>query len=214
MPMRADVRARLSALYRDAPRDVYFDAVRAATAEYYLADPSNPYRQSGRSSGPERWRETRHCILQAVHRDGDFLDVGCANGLLLESLMVWAAEAGFSLRPHGIDFVPGLIELARRRLPQHAGSFEVANAFYWTPTRQYDFVRTSLEHVQQRDWPRFIASQYAAVREGGRLIACHYCSPDNPDDAPVDVRAVLTGFGYTVVGVVEIPGTTVAWCER
>ena len=24
-------------------------------------------------------------VVQAVHRDGDFLDVGCVNGLLLES---------------------------------------------------------------------------------------------------------------------------------
>jgi hypothetical protein len=30
MPTQADVRARLSALYVDAPRDVYFEAVRAA----------------------------------------------------------------------------------------------------------------------------------------------------------------------------------------
>jgi hypothetical protein len=41
---------------------VYFEAVRAAITEYYLVDPSNPYQQSGTSSGPERWKETRHCI--------------------------------------------------------------------------------------------------------------------------------------------------------
>jgi 2-polyprenyl-3-methyl-5-hydroxy-6-metoxy-1,4-benzoquinol methylase len=134
MTTRSEVRARLKELYRSAPRDVYFDAIRAEITHYYLADPSNPYRQSGRSSGAQRWYETRHCIVQALHRDGDFLDVGCANGLLLESLIGWAQERGIRLRPHGIDFVPELVELARERLFQFGGSFEAANAFYWTPS--------------------------------------------------------------------------------
>jgi 2-polyprenyl-3-methyl-5-hydroxy-6-metoxy-1,4-benzoquinol methylase len=210
MPTRVEVRARLKELYKSAPRDVYFEAIRSEITRYYLADPSNPYQQSGRGSGAERWRQTRHCIVQAVHRDGDFLDVGCANGLLLESLIGWAAEGGVRLRPHGIDFVPELIELARERLSQYAGSFEVANAFYWAPSRQFDFVRTNLEYVQPRDWPAFIARQYSAVAEGGRLIVCHY---REVEDA-VDVGALLSGLGYEVSGHTEAPGVRVAWCDR
>jgi hypothetical protein len=105
MPTRAEVRARLAALCIEAPRNMCFDAVRSAIAENYLADPSNPYLQSGTTSGAARWTQTRHCIVDAVHRDGDFMDVGCANGLLLQDLIEWAAERGFSLRPHGINFV-------------------------------------------------------------------------------------------------------------
>jgi SAM-dependent methyltransferase len=210
MSTRSEARARLKELYTNAPRDVYFEAIRSEITQYYLADPANPYQQSGRSSGAERWRETRHCIVQAVHRDGDFLDVGCANGLLLESLIGWAAERGICLRPHGIDFVPELVELARRRLFQYAGTFEVANAFYWTPLRQFDFVRSNLEYVQPRDWPAFIARQFSAVAEGGRLIVCHY---REPEDA-VDVEALLSGLGYEVSGHAEAPGVSVTWCER
>lgn len=207
----AERRAHLAALYLSAPRDVYFEAVRAATAEYYLADPSNPYQQSGRSSGAQRWTETRQCIVQAVHRDGELLDVGCANGLLLESLIGWGAERGVAIRPHGIDFVPGLVELARERLARHAGTFEVANAFYWTPTRKFDFVRTNLDYVQPADWSEFIARQYAAVGDGGRLIVCHY---RNQDEERVDVHGLLTRLGYAVVGHTEAPGVSVAWCAR
>jgi hypothetical protein len=119
-------------LPRDSPRELYFDVLHAAVSEYYLADPSNPYQQSGRSSGAARWEETRRCFVHALHRSGDFLDVGCANGLLLESLIGWAAEAGFTLRPHGLDFVAGLVELARKRFPDHRDSFTVANAFCTT----------------------------------------------------------------------------------
>lgn len=208
---RAVVRARLRELYSNAPRDVYFDAVREEISRHYLADPSNPYQQSGRTSGAERWRETRYCIVEALDRDGDLLDVGCANGLLLESLIGWAAERGISIRPHGLDFVPELIELAQQRLARYNGaSFEVANAFYWVPSRQFDFVRTNLEYVQPADWPEYIARQYSAVKEGGRLILCHY---REPQDA-VDVAALLTHLGYRVGGKTEAPGVNVAWCDR
>jgi len=207
---RAEVRARLRELYSNAPRDVYFDAVRDEIARHYLADPSNPYQQSGRTSGAERWRETRYCIVEALHRDGDLLDVGCANGLLLESLIGWASERGISIRPHGLDFVPELIELARQRLARYGGgSFEVANAFYWVPSRQFDFVRTNLEYVQPGDWPEFIERQYTAVADGGRLIVCHY---REPQDA-VDVTSLLLGLGYHVSGEAAAPGVSIAWCD-
>jgi SAM-dependent methyltransferase len=211
VPTRAEIRAHLSELYANAPRDAWFEAARAAITEYYLADPSNPYRQSGRSSGAERWQETRRCIVQAVHRDGDFLDVGCANGLLLESLIGWAVERGFTLRPHGIDFVPELIELSRERLARHGGTFEVANAFYWVPSRRFDFVRTNLDYIQRADWPAFIARQYSAVADGGRLILCQY---RNAEDERVDVGALLTELGYEVRGQAEASGISAAWCER
>lgn len=114
------------------------------------------------------------------------------------------------LRPHGIDFVPELLALARERLFNHGGSFGVANAFYWTPSRQFDFVRTNREYVQPDDWPAFIARQYSAVMEGGRLIVCHY---RDPEDA-VDVAALLSALGYDVCDHAEAPGVSLAWCER
>lgn len=211
MPMQAEFRARLRWLYAHAPRDVYFDAARVAIKDYYLADASNPYRQSGRSSGAQRWLQTRRCIARAVHRDGDFLDMGCANGLLLESLIRWAAEGGIAIRPHGIDFVPELVALARQRLLRYSGSFEVANAFYWTPPCQFDFVRTNLEYVPRDDWPEFLARQYSAVANGGRLIVCHY---RNEDEEPIDVASLLRQLGHAIAGHAEAPGASVVWCER
>jgi SAM-dependent methyltransferase len=204
-------RERWRNLPRDAPRDQYFDILRAAVSEYYLADLSNPFQQSGRNSGADRWEQTRRCFVQAIHRSGDFLDVGCANGLFLETLIVWAAEAGFMLRPHGLDFVPELIELARRRFPDHQESFAVANAFYWVPSRQYDFVRTNLEYVPPADWIAFVQQQYSAVAHGGRLIVCHYRNPDEPY---VDPAAVVERAGHAVGGRIEAPGVVAAWVQR
>jgi 2-polyprenyl-3-methyl-5-hydroxy-6-metoxy-1,4-benzoquinol methylase len=195
----------------DSPRDTYFHTLHAAVSEFYLADPSNPYQQSGRSSGSERWVETRKCYLQTIHRSGDFMDVGCANGLLLETLMAWAAEAGFTLLPHGLDFVAELVALARERFPNNRDSFAVLNAFDWIPSRQYDFVRTSLEYVPRSDWSELVRRHYAAVCPGGRLIVSHY---RNADDPYVDPGSVVQAAGYSVAGRITAPGVGAVWVER
>ena len=139
------------------------------------------------------------------------MDVGCANGLLLDTLIGWAAEEGFVIRPHGIDFVRELVDLARQRFPRDCDSFEVANAFYWSPRRQYDLVRTNLEYVPRADWHEFVRHRSEAVTPGGRLILCHYRNADEPY---VDVGVVAEAAGYSVVGRTEIPGTAVVWIQR
>ncbi len=209
---RTPAQRRWESLPPDAPRDEYFEASHDVMAEYYLSDPTNPYRMSGRSKGAERWEETRRCIADAVDRDGDFMDIGCANGLLLETLMVWAAEKGHSIRPHGIDFIAELVDYARARHPGHERLLEVANAFYWKPRRQYDFVRTNLEYVPKADWPEFIGRLLdLAVAPGGRLIVCHYADPNEP---LVDVSAVLEQLGYTAAGRSAAPGVSLAWVDK
>jgi SAM-dependent methyltransferase len=203
-------RDRWRSLPPDIARDQYFDALREAIAEFYLVDPSNPYRQSGRTSGAGRWEETRRLFVKALHRSGDFMDVGCANGLLLETLIGWARAEGLELKPHGIDFVPELVALARQRFPDRRACFEVTNAFYWTPRRQYDFVRTNLEYVPAPDWPEFLQRQHAAVGPGGRLIVSHY---RNVDEAAIDVSRVVERAGFTASGGASAPGVSVVWVD-
>jgi 2-polyprenyl-3-methyl-5-hydroxy-6-metoxy-1,4-benzoquinol methylase len=200
---------RFQSLPADAPRDVWFAALRDAIAEYYLSEPDNPYRGSGRGKGAARFEETRRCIALAVHRDGAFMDVGCANGLLLESLVRWCGERGHRIVPHGIDFVPELVRLAQARHPAHAANFEVRNAFYWEPRRRYDFVRTNLEFVQPHDRAAFVRRLFErAVAPGGRLILCHYSAPDDP---LVDCAAFLAREGFAVSGRAAADGVSVAW---
>ena len=203
---------RFESLAKDAPREVWFAALHDAIEAHYLAEPGNPYRESGRSSGAARWEETRACIAEAVDREGDFLDAGCANGLLLETLAGWCAEKGIPIRPHGIDFVAALVELARARHPEHAGSFEVANAFTWQPRRRYDFVRASLECVQERDRPEFVRRLLEhAVAPEGRLIVCHYPGAGEP---LIDVGAYLAECGYAVVGRASAANVSLAWIDK
>jgi len=203
-------RQRWRRLPPDTPRDEYFRVLRDAVVEFYLAAPGNPYQQSGRSSGARRWEETRRVFVTALHHGGDFIDIGCANGLLLEALIPWAREEGFSIRPHGIDLVAELVELARERFPDHRDSFNVANALYWAPTRTYDFVRTNLEYVPKADWLPYVRGQYAAVAPAGRLIVSHYRNVDEPE---VDVAAVVEEAGHAVAGRAAAPGVSIVWIE-
>jgi hypothetical protein len=130
---------------------------------------------------------------------------------LLESLIAWAGELGLTLRPHGLDLVPELVELARKRFPDHRDSFAADNAFYWVPPRRYDFVRTNLEYVPAADRTEFIRRQYAAVAANGRLIVCHYRNTDEPR---VDPGSVIEQAGFAVAGRTEAPGVAAVWIQR
>src|SRR5438270_6914442 len=55
----------------------------------YLAT-ADPRAQSGFHGSAERWEAARRAIAEAIDSDGTFLDVGCANGLLMESIVEWS----------------------------------------------------------------------------------------------------------------------------
>lgn len=94
-----------------------------------------------------RWERGRRPIAEGINRNGTFLDVGCANGLLMESIVGWAAAAGHHVEPYGLDYSPNLAALARRRLPHWADRIFVGNGADWTPPQRFDFVRTELVYV-------------------------------------------------------------------
>lgn len=136
----------------------------------YLAE-SNPYRGSGHSGDAESWEAVRRPIADAVHRPGTFLDVGCANGLLMESVARWAP---FPVEPYGLDFAPQLAAEARRRLPQWANRIFVGDARTWEPPQRFDFVRFELVYVPEAEWRALAERLLRFVAPAGRLIVCGY----------------------------------------
>jgi len=194
----------------------WFAEVKRFLEEGYLQH-TDPIRQSGFGGGPERWRAERGPILEAIDRDGDLLDVGCANGYLLECLVAWAKEQGRALVPYGVDFSERFVELARKRHPANASNFWVANSWDWTPPRRFPFVYALLDSV-----PTDLMASYAtrlldwAVERGGRLIVGHYGSRHRRKE-PVDVAAILESVGLMVSGTATggDPATTrFAWSDR
>ena len=182
--------------------------------EYSYLSQDDPIMQSGYGGGPERWRNERILILDAVDRDGDFLDVGCANGYLLECLVKWAGEKGITLTPYGVDQGPRLIALARKRLPRWAANFWVANSWEWRPPRRFRYVYTHNECVPEalfRDYVCRLLTRY--VEHDGVLIIGAYGSQYRNQPA-WDVAANLGQHGFPVAGAAvcgEFPVTRIAW---
>jgi SAM-dependent methyltransferase len=148
----------------------WHDAVAAIVVPAYLAG-ETPWEQSGKSGDLASWERGRRPIMAAVDRDGTFLDVGCANGFLMESVRAWGADDGRDIELYGLEISPELAALARRRLPHWADRIYVGNAAGWTPPRRFDFVRTGLDYVPWNRRLDLVEHLLASVvAPGGRLI--------------------------------------------
>lgn len=178
--------------------DDFLERLRELEAHYLAAD--DPIVGSGFHGGAERWEAERRPILDAVDRDGHLIDVGCANGHLLECLVEWAAADGMALVPHGVDIGPGLVEAARRRLPRHAANLHVGNAWEWEPPRRYDFVYALWDCVPEAYLGAYVGRLLDRfVAPGGRLILGAYGSRSR-GTPPFDVAAFLGEMGLDVAG--------------
>lgn len=199
---------------RKLPRG-FLEQLEALEASYLAGD--DPILRSGFGGGPQRWRAEREPILEAVTTDGDFLDVGCANGHLLECLLKWAGERGRRLTPHGLDQGVQLVELARQRLPEHALNFHVGNAWDWQPPRQFRYVYTMHDCVPLEFLEEYVHRVLSRmVCTGGRLIMGAYGSRSR-GKPPFDIRAFLDSRGFPVAGTAEggdPPVTSFAWIGK
>ncbi|MCI0689333.1 MAG: class I SAM-dependent methyltransferase, partial [Sporichthyaceae bacterium] len=193
--------AEIDDAYRSGAIDAagWHAAWQAIIEPAYLAG-GNPRAESGHSGDPVRWEFARRPVLDAIDADCDFLDVGCANGHLMESVHAWAAQDGLTVEPYGVDISAALADLARRRLPHWADRVWTANALHWNPPRRFDVVRTGIDYV-----PFDLRADYLAhllsdlVASGGRLIVGVY----NEERELDTVERQLRGFGYRISGRTE-----------
>lgn len=183
----------------------------------YLSAPDRP-GGSGYAGGMRRWEQARRVILAAVDRSGDFLDVGCANGLLMESLASWSVEHGTPLQLHGLEVSQALAQRARASLPYAADRIYVGDVMTWIPPRRLDFVRTELVYAPPSARSTLVLRCLQhLVTEGGRLIVCSYRSAEERD--AIDLVDTLTGWGHRVGGTAEALDddgtvmTKVAWID-
>lgn len=152
---------------------------------------------SGHGGTAEEWEWSRGVVAEALDRNGTFLDVGCANGLLMESVERWAQEAGFDVIAHGLDIAPELADLAVRRVPAFRGRVHVGNVLGFRPVERFDLVRTGLEYVprsRRRELVAWLLDE--VIAEGGRLIIGKH-------NERVELRAVereLERWGFLVTG--------------
>ena len=134
----------------DEELDRWFEANKNTLEIAYLAG-THPWQQSGVGLRTPRsaqdWEVLRRPIAECLTSSGTFLDIGCANGYLLECILNWTRESGLRITPYGLDISEKLVALARQRLPQHAEHIFVGNAWGWSPPQTFDYVNTTLYYV-------------------------------------------------------------------
>jgi SAM-dependent methyltransferase len=138
--------------------------------------------------------------MAAVDRDGAFLDVGCANGFLMESVRAWGIEDGYEIRPYGLEISPELAALARRRLPRWADRIFVGNAREWNAGRRFDFVRTGLDYVpptRRRELVEHLLEH--VVAPGGRLIVGVF----NEEKRDRRTEERVASWGFEIAGRID-----------
>jgi SAM-dependent methyltransferase len=166
--------------------------------EAYLSS-DDPRAQSGFRGDEARWESVRRPIVEAIDHDGTFLDIGCANGYLLESIVRWSAHR---IEPYGLDFALRLVELAQARLPQWADRFFVGEALTWESPRAFDFARIELVYVTDDRRGEAVRRVLSYV---DRVIVCSYGSRRRNLPAD-DVAAQLRSLGFDVVGELDREG--------
>lgn len=200
---KASAQAAMDAATADLARGAIGEAewqrrTSAALASSYLRG-GDPRWQSGFDGDPELWRQARELVLDAVPGDGSLLDVGCANGHLMECLDAWARERGLALTLYGLELDPDLADAARRRLPAWADRIYTGNVSDWVPPRRFTYVRTGLEYVAPGSEAGLIARRLRDVVDpGGRLIVGPVYGTDVKG-----ARRAFAGAGIPHPGVVS-----------
>lgn len=198
----------------------YYSLAHHVLEPAYLSG-STPQAGSGFGGDAEHWRAARSIICDAIDRDGTFLDVGCANGLLMESVTRWSAEKGITVEPYGVDISEGLVREARRRLPQWTDRIWLGNAIDWTPpeNQRFDLVHTLVDCVPAGEVRTLVEHLLeSTVADGGRLVLSSYIDIGARN---LHAAEILRRNGFVVAGETRSavrPGGRVgapsAWINR
>jgi len=182
--------------------DGWHEAMASLIKPAYLAA-DNPYAQAGHGGDATTWEATRGFISEALHKSGTFLDVGCASGILMESVYRWGASKNLQIEPYGLDIVPEFVELARRRLPHWVDRIFVGNIRTWLPVDdRFDFVLIRPEYAptdHRVDMVKHVINH--VLKTGGRLIV--FVGTEEVDLKRVEES--ITNHGIIVNGSIEIP---------
>ena len=132
----------------------------------------------------------------SIPHSGTWLDIGCANGYLIECTLRWTAARGLAITPYGLDFSAALLALAQARLPTYADHFFLGNAWDWSPPHRFDCVSTNLEYV-----PDVLKIAYVqrllrdCIVPRGTLLIGEYTNERDPRSTlAIDTEVVAMGF--------------------
>lgn len=207
--------------------DEYYERVRALLEDAYVSadERGDVFGGSGSTGDMTSWEPKRRVIARAFDRAGNWLDVGCANGLLMETLAAWVGEQGNRIEPYGLELSNRIAERARKRLPHWAPRIWTGNVMKFEPPIRFDYVTvlTDVVPIQSRGaLLRRIARLY--LKPAGRLILSCYRPGafllGKPALEAESAAEILRAEGFEPVGEAEVrdsvtgaPKVRVAWVD-
>lgn len=174
----------------------------AALEDGYLAAGAGPGGSGSTDRTAGVWRSKRQHLAIPMDADGDWLDVGCANGHLLATLPAWAAERGVRIEPHGLELLPRVADLARSLHPALADRIWTGSVMTWDPPRRFRYVTVLDDAVPPDGLGDLVARVIGLfVSAGGRAIVSSYT---DRDAEPRHLVADLDAAGYPPAGVIHV----------
>ncbi|MBY8983988.1 MAG: class I SAM-dependent methyltransferase [Candidatus Lokiarchaeota archaeon] len=157
-----------------------------------------PWKQSGFMGTIKYWEKARRPILKCIKTSGALLDIGCANGYLLECLMKWGKKLSLEIIPYGLDLSEKLVALAIKRHPVFKSNFHVGNGWTWDPPIQFEYVRTELGYVPRKLQQKYIERiKTLFLKENGTLLLTEYRSRNVSAVKPWN-DLVIEKWGYSI----------------
>ena len=161
-------------------------------------------------------------IAEAFDHDGTWIDLGCANGYLMETLRAWTAEKGVHIEPYGLDLCERVAERARLRLAKWADRIWSGNVMSWEPPRRFDYATLLPDFVPEE----LLGAMLARVRDNflspaGRLIVnCYRPAPGAHQGDGPSAPLLLRDLGFDADGSAEVRDddgtrwTSIVWIDR
>ncbi|MGB0060234.1 class I SAM-dependent methyltransferase [Candidatus Binatus sp.] len=191
--------------------DEYYGRVRALLEDAYVSadERGNVFGGSGSSGDMTNWEGKRRVIARAFDRPGSWLDVGCANGLLMETLAAWVAASGHRIEPYGLELSPRIAERARKRLPHWASRIWTGNVMKFEPPIRFDYVTALVDAVPvQSRGALLMRLAHLYLKPGGRLILSCYRPGGflfgKPAIEAESASAILRAEGFEPIGEAEV----------
>lgn len=146
------------------------------------------------------WKTSRELFNRFIRSGERVLDVGCANGFLLYSLLLWRDG---SFVPYGFDINARRIAAARRRLAKFACNFWIHDMFNPWPRKMFDVVIA----------PWFDDHAYIAecVDHGATVLFSMYDDEENEHSM---LPALCRGARLDVIGIASVPREIIVACVR
>jgi len=207
--------------------DEYYERIRTLLEDAYVSadERGDVFGGSGSTGDMTSWEAKRRVIACAFDRSGSWLDVGCANGLLMETLTAWVAESGHRIEPYGLDLSQRIAERARKRLPHWATRIWTGNVMKFEPPIRFDYVTALADAVPiQNRGALLMRLVHLYLKPGGRLILSCYRPGGfllgKPALEAESAAAIIRAEGFEPVGEAQVrdpvtgaPKVRVAWID-